>query len=93
MTESLSVLALQKGGSVYAWAETAGIRAKAEVQPVKNLFSTIGVGAKSIRFTVWEQSLTLHNAFRWHGNFCFLTDINETPDRLCYEVQAFGSTR
>ena len=61
--------------------------AKAEPQTGKNLFSAVGIGTKSVKFTIWKQDLTLHNAFRWRGKHCFLTDITEV-DCLFYEVTA-----
>lgn len=87
MTENISLLELQKNDTVYSWAEKYTIFAKAEVQPQKALFSQIGVGAKSVTFTTWKHDITLNNAFRWNGKFCFLTDITEI-NRLYYEVTA-----
>lgn len=77
LNQPVSILSLTLANAVYSWAETRRTWAKAEPQSGKNLFSQVGDGAKSVKFTVRKQDLTLHNAFRWHGNFCFLTDITE----------------
>jgi hypothetical protein len=87
MNEQVTILGLQKVDSAYSWADQAQIWAKAEAEATKNLFSEVGNGAKSVKFTVWKQGFTLHNAFRWRGNFCFLTDITEI-DHVYYEVTA-----
>lgn len=62
--------------SDYAWVEERRTWAGAEQDTRINLFSSIGVGARGITFTVRRNSrLTLYNAFRWRGQFCFLTSI------------------
>lgn len=87
LDQRVSLLALQEANTVYNWNEQKIIWAKAEPQAGKNLYSTVGIGVKSVKFTVWKQDVTLHNAFRWNGNFCFLTDITEI-DRMYYEIMA-----
>ena len=86
LDQQISILELQKADTVYRWADSKTVWCKAE-QTGKNLFSTVGIGAKSVKFTVWKQSITLYNAFRWHGRFCFLTDLTEI-DRMYYEIMA-----
>jgi hypothetical protein len=86
--DKLSVLGLKQTGNTYAWESTSGLWAKAEQLNGNNLFSKVGLGAKSIKFTIRKKSdLTLHNAFGWQGKHCFLTDIIE-KDRMYYEVAA-----
>lgn len=87
MIKQVSVLELRQTGTDYTWEESASAWAKAEPQDKKNLFSTVGIGVKSVKFTIWKRDLTLHNAFRWQGKHCFLTDITEI-DRMYYEVAA-----
>lgn len=87
LDERVNLLEIQNTDTVYSWASKKTIWAKAEPQTSKNLFSSVGMGVKSVKFTVWKQNLTLHNAFRWRGKHCFLTDITEI-DRLYYEVTA-----
>ncbi len=87
MNERVSVLELQQENGVFSWIEQISIWAKAELQTEKNLFSQVGIGVKSVKFTIWKRELTLHNAFRWRGNHCFLTDIDDV-DFLHYTVTA-----
>ena len=87
LDQRISILQLQKTDTVYNWADQKVIWGGAEPQTGKNLFSTVGIGAKSVKFTVWKQEITLHNAFRWCGKFCFLTDLTEI-DRMYYEIMA-----
>lgn len=87
LREPVAVLELQNTDAAYNWTEKRSTWAKAEPQAQKALFSQIGVGAKSVKFTVRKQDITLNNAFSWHGKHCFLTDINEI-DRMYYEITA-----
>lgn len=65
-----------EGTDTYAWATTRRTWAAAEQDTRNNLFSSVGVGARGVTFTIRRSpSLTLHNAFRWRGQHCFLTSI------------------
>lgn len=62
--------------NTFAWAKKRQIWAAAEQDTRSNLFSSVGVGARGVTFTIRRSpSLTLHNAFRWRGRHCFLTSI------------------
>ncbi len=62
--------------AAYAWVEDRRTWAAAEQDTKANLFSSVGVGARGVTFTIRKSpSLTLHNAFRWRGRHCFLTSI------------------
>lgn len=61
---------------IYAWAEERRTWAAAEQDARANLFSSVGVGARGVTFTIRKSpALTLHNAFCWRGRHCFLTSI------------------
>lgn len=88
LNEQIEILELQFSGTDYKWVKVAMAWVKAETAKTrdrKNLFSSVGIGAKSITFIVWKQDITLHNALRWRGKFCFITNI-EDADCLFYEV-------
>jgi len=86
LNEKISLLTLNQNGNTYAWEASSNIWAKAEQLNSTNLFSRVGLGAKSIKFIIRKnKNLTLHNAFLWRGRHCFLTDIKEF-DRAYYEV-------
>lgn len=62
----------------FAWEVSRNIWAAAEQDARSNLFSSAGTGARGVTFTVRRsRALTLHNAFRWRGQFCFLTAIED----------------
>lgn len=76
LNQTIQVLELKKTGDVYAWEKARGTWAAAEADIRNNLFSSVGVGARGVTFTIRKsRTLTLHNAFRWRGRFCFLTSI------------------
>ena len=85
--EPATILHLSQQGDTCGWQEAGHIWVKAEPQSKTNLFSKVGLGQKSIRFTMRKRPLTLHDAIRWQGKHCFLTDIKEI-DRMYLEVTA-----
>lgn len=87
MKEPTTILSLNQQGDTYGWRELGNAWVKAEPQSKTNLFSKVGLGQKSIKFTMRKRPLTLHDAIRWQGNHCFLTDIKEV-DRMYLEVTA-----
>jgi head-tail adaptor len=87
LKDRIKVLTLSSAGNTYAWEAEASIWAKVERQSGTNIFSSAGLGAKSIKFTIRKRNITLHNAFRWKDKHCFLTDIVEI-NRMYYEVTA-----
>lgn len=65
-----------KGENAFAWELDRLTWADAELDTRSNLFSSAGVGARGVTFTMRVNSrLTLHNSFLWRGRFCFLTAI------------------
>ena len=62
--------------NVYAWEVKRSTWAKAEQDTRKNLFSSAGIGARGVTFTLRRNpELTIVNSFLWRGQFCFLTSI------------------
>lgn len=88
LQERLRVLALRHDAEAdaYRWETAWETRAAAALSEKRNLFSSVGVGARDVTFTVRRRSeLTLHHAIAWHGRggweHCFISAI--TPiDRL-----------
>lgn len=88
LNEKIYVLKIIKIEDIYSWEQVSSLRAKTERLTGNNLFSRVGLGAKSIKFTIRKKNdLTLHDAFCWNGKHCFLTDIVNI-DRMYYEVTA-----
>lgn len=76
LNQVIQVLELRRDGDVYAWEKARRTWAAAEQDTRSNLFSSVGVGARGVTFTIRKSwTLTLHNAFLWRGRFCFLTSI------------------
>lgn len=62
--------------NTFAWAVKRSTWAAAEQDTRKNIFSSAGIGAKGVTFTIRRSpTLTLTNSFLWRGQFCFLTSI------------------
>lgn len=90
LNEQVEILELRQNSTEFAWIKVSTAWAKAETEKAqnrKNLFSSVGIGAKSIALRMWKQNLTLHNAVRCRGKFCFLTSIDDA-DCLFYEITA-----
>lgn len=78
LRERIGVLALQfqEDDNQYQWTETRRLWADAELDTRSNLFSSVGIGARGVTFTVRRnRELSLHQAFSWHDQHCFLTAI------------------
>lgn len=88
LNKRISILSLSQTDMIFTWEITTDIWAKVEQLNGSNLFSRVGMGAKSMKFTIRKRNgLALHNAFLWKGKHCFLTDIKEI-DHAYYEVSA-----
>lgn len=62
--------------NTYAWEVKRNTWAAAVQDDRKNLFSSVGIGARGVTFTIRRSSsLALTNSFLWRGRFCFLTSI------------------
>lgn len=76
LSQAIQVLELRRDGDAYAWERVRRTWAAAAQDDRANLFSSVGVGARGVTFTIRKsRTLTLLNAFLWRGQFCFLTSI------------------
>lgn len=71
LNEKLSVLDISGG----EWTPMRTTWGSAEQKDKKNLFSSVGIGARAVEFVVRRQAITLHDAIGWRGQHCFLTSI------------------
>lgn len=83
----IEVLTLEKLDNTFYWKVSFPIWAKHESLDKTNLFSKVGIGVNSAKFTIRKRAMTLHHAFRWQGRHYYLTDIKEV-NRMFYEVTA-----
>ncbi len=78
LKERVGVLTLARaeGEDKLVWTETRRTWAAAVQDGRSNLFSSVGVGARGVTFTLRSPPhLTLFHALRWRGMHCFLTAI------------------
>lgn len=69
-------LQFQEERNQYQWDESRRLWADAQPDTRSNLFSSVGIGARGVTFVIRKHSgLTLHDAFLWNGQHCFLTAI------------------
>lgn len=85
LREPLAVLELQTQSEKYEWVEGQKLWGKADPKTRMNLFSRVGIGAKTVVFTTRKCTLNQHNALRWQGKHYFITDIAEL-ERGYYEI-------
>lgn len=72
---------------VFSWEMVKTIPVKMEPQSKTNLFSKVGVGAKTMQFTLRKTAgITRSHAFRVDGRFYFLTDIQ--PDKIRLTIRS-----
>lgn len=78
LSERLEVLELRETESgTWAWEAVRKTWGQVELDAGqrKNLFSSVGIGARNASMVLRRQDLTLHNALRWNGQHLFLTAI------------------
>lgn len=78
LDQRLEVLELRETEpGVWAWetARKAWGQVELDDRQRKNLFSSVGIGARNASLILRRQELTLHNALRWQRRHLFLTAI------------------
>ena len=88
LRDRIDVLTLEQGAGGYEWKQTGGIWGAAELQDRQNIFSSVGIGVRSVKITIRNRDITLYNAVRWNGRHCFLTNISLSKNRLYLELTA-----
>lgn len=85
LDQRILVQALNQESGGYAWKEAWRTWGKAELDTRSNLFSSVGIGARGVTFTVRANpKLTLDHAFLWRGRHCFLTSVLPIADSPGY---------
>lgn len=75
MRDRAEILSLQETADGFVWKAVKTTWAHAHKTGRRNLFSSIGAGREEYAFTLRRQPLTLCQALRWRGQFCFLSDL------------------
>ena len=88
LRDVLQVLELKENPKgTWTWQKVRKARGQVELSTGRNLFSTVGIGARGAEIVLRRQDLTLHNALLWGEQHLFLTAI--LPEgRLHLRVQA-----
>ena len=88
LSERLELLELRETeAGTWEWVGIGRLWAQVEVDGGKNLFSSIGIGARNAKLVLRTRPLTLHQALRWKEQHLFLTGITKL-DRMHLSVQA-----
>lgn len=90
MQDLIQILSIEVVDNIYSWKPAVEIWSKAERQANKSIYSNVGQGAKSIKFTirVHEYDLSLFNAIQWAEQHCFITDLVHSENREYITVTA-----
>lgn len=74
LRERLEVMELKEGpNGVWTWESVRKARGQVELNTVKkNLFSSVGIGARGAELVLRRQPLTLHQAILWGERHLFL---------------------
>lgn len=87
LNERLERLELQQTEEyTWEWVSMGGLWGQVTVDGGKNLFSSVGIGARNVKLVIRSRNLTLHKALRWNGQHIFLTSITKR-DRMHLDIQ------
>ena len=88
LSERLELLELEETQpDTWEWVSRGRLWAQVEVDGGKNLFSSVGIGARNAKLVLRARPLSLCQALRWKGQHLFLTGITKL-DRMHLNVQA-----
>lgn len=88
LRDVLQVLELAENPEgTWTWQKVRKVRGQVELSTGRNLFSTVGIGARGAEIILRRQDIALHNALLWGEQHLFLSAI--LPEgRLHLRVQA-----
>ena len=76
LRDRLQVLELTETPAVtWSWQGVRAARGQVELSNTRNLFSSVGIGARGAEVLLRRQALSLHSALRWGEQHLFLTSI------------------
>ncbi len=77
ISEKTRVLSLVKDNEAYRFNRGPIVMARVEYTDRVNIFSKVGIGAKTIKFHTRKPNITLFNALEWKDKHYFISDIKE----------------
>jgi hypothetical protein len=88
LREHITILDLQETSpGTWEWVASARSKAAIELGSGKNLFSSVGIGARDAKLILRRQPITEHQAILWSGKHLFVSSI--TPQgRRHLEISA-----
>lgn len=76
LRDRLQVLELTEApAGTWSWQGVRAARGQVELSNTRNLFSSVGIGARGTEVLLRRQALSLHSALRWGEQHLFLTSI------------------
>lgn len=78
--EKVQLLELTQDESGWQWTGKGSRYARVTPGSGKTLFSAVGIGANTLEIVMRSGPISLHNAFLWKGQHCFLSEIRPDPD-------------
>lgn len=74
--ERADILALRAcGEKLFSWIPQTRVWCRTELTKQTNIFSKIGISARTAVFTMYRRNITQENAIRFRGQFCFITNV------------------
>lgn len=88
LDQRLELLELKETAeNTWEWVSAGRLWAAVTLDGGRNLFSTVGIGARNAKLVLRRRPLTLHQALRWKGQHLYLTSVTER-DRTHLDAQA-----
>ena len=88
LDQRLELLELKETAeNTWEWVSAGRLWAAVTLDGDRNLFSTVGIGARNAKLVLRRRPLTLHQALRWKGQHLYLTSVTER-DRTHLAAQA-----
>ena len=88
LDERLVLLSFQEqSAGTWDWVETATLWGSVTLSGKKNLFSSVGIGAKDAEIILRKRPITLHQALRWGQQHLSLTELTDY-DRMHLTARA-----
>ena len=80
LSERANILTLREigGGVQFSWVPQACIWCKSELKTQGNIFSKIGISARTIVFTMYRRNITPKMRYVGRANFALLPTLSRT---------------
>lgn len=89
LKDRITIQTLEETAEGFAWVPSVSTWAQSAGDRQKNLFSSIGIGARGVTFRIRKRPITLHQSILWQGQHCFLTSILPVPENHSFlEIKA-----